>query len=433
MTLRCMQELEQSHQARIEIDEMKRVQSQDEMKASDMLSGTIIGQIQNDAGEHSLIVIMENLTRIGQEIIEISKFVELNVTAIRKILKKFDKQFKGFAIALLDNQTLLRSHHQVARCVQDLKFIYNKRSAQEYKQKFNKSRTVDQSHNKSQNKSTAKIREPLLGSLKNGNDEDIAQFEGQQSTKKLLSSQNELKLVKSKLSILESTMSIIDEALISVKYSSIYAIKLNQRLKTSQYEKNLKVQSDYFKPLNVNKKVQRQRQQQIYNEGMAFKALIRSYSSPPQQMSFLVNIEMEPENMVALLFFLIGRLLAISSGCKFTFTTAFIINFYKLTEYFMILAMVLWIITFLLFAFTFHEPMKENANFANYQIEFSIKKLENGKQFLQNPFKQSEKFSFLMAAPITFPEHITRWIQQGDQIGDFQNANYIDHNAWIAI
>lgn len=44
-----------------------------------------------DAGDHSLVVIMENLTKIGQEIIEICKFIELNVTAIRKILKKFDK------------------------------------------------------------------------------------------------------------------------------------------------------------------------------------------------------------------------------------------------------------------------------------------------------------------------------------------------------
>jgi len=38
--------------------------------------------------------VMENLSRIGQEIIEIAKFMELNITAIRKILKKFDKKFK---------------------------------------------------------------------------------------------------------------------------------------------------------------------------------------------------------------------------------------------------------------------------------------------------------------------------------------------------
>lgn len=53
------------------------------------------------------------------------------------------------------------------------------------------------------------------------------------SNQQLLSSTNSLKLLRSKLTILESTLSIIDEALISVKYSSNYAIKLDQRLKTS--------------------------------------------------------------------------------------------------------------------------------------------------------------------------------------------------------
>ena len=52
----------------------------------------------SETSDHSLIVIMENLTKIGQEIIEICKYIELNVTAIRKILKKFDKLFKKFAM-----------------------------------------------------------------------------------------------------------------------------------------------------------------------------------------------------------------------------------------------------------------------------------------------------------------------------------------------
>ena len=38
---------------------------------------------------------MEKLTRIGGEINEIAKFMEFNLTAARKILKKFDKKFKG--------------------------------------------------------------------------------------------------------------------------------------------------------------------------------------------------------------------------------------------------------------------------------------------------------------------------------------------------
>ncbi len=49
----------------------------------------------SELGEQSLAIILENMSRIGQEIIEILKFMELNVTAIRKILKKFDKKFKG--------------------------------------------------------------------------------------------------------------------------------------------------------------------------------------------------------------------------------------------------------------------------------------------------------------------------------------------------
>jgi len=49
----------------------------------------------SNSSEPSLAIVLENLSRIGQEIIEIVKFMELNLTAIRKILKKFDKKFKG--------------------------------------------------------------------------------------------------------------------------------------------------------------------------------------------------------------------------------------------------------------------------------------------------------------------------------------------------
>jgi SPX domain protein involved in polyphosphate accumulation len=42
-----------------------------------------------------LAIVLENLYRIGQEVIEIARFMELNLTAVRKILKKFDKKFKG--------------------------------------------------------------------------------------------------------------------------------------------------------------------------------------------------------------------------------------------------------------------------------------------------------------------------------------------------
>ncbi len=41
--------------------------------------------------DHYLTVTVENLTKIGNELIEIGHYIELNMTAIRKILKKHDK------------------------------------------------------------------------------------------------------------------------------------------------------------------------------------------------------------------------------------------------------------------------------------------------------------------------------------------------------
>jgi SPX domain protein involved in polyphosphate accumulation len=43
-------------------------------------------------------VVIENLTKVGNEVIEICHFIELNMTAIRKILKKFDKQFDKISL-----------------------------------------------------------------------------------------------------------------------------------------------------------------------------------------------------------------------------------------------------------------------------------------------------------------------------------------------
>ncbi len=68
-----------------------------------------------------------------------------------------------------------------------------------------------------------------------------------QSMKQLLEAGNNAKLLRSKLSILERTIGIIEEAMISVKYSSSYATKLHSKLQISQYVKNLKIQNDYIK------------------------------------------------------------------------------------------------------------------------------------------------------------------------------------------
>jgi hypothetical protein len=48
--------------------------------------------------------------------------------------------------------------------------------------------------------------------------------------KNLFTSANTMKLLRSKLSILERTLGIIDEAIVSVKYSSSYATKLNAKM-----------------------------------------------------------------------------------------------------------------------------------------------------------------------------------------------------------
>lgn len=77
------------------------------------------------------------------------------------------------------------------------------------------------------------------------------QIEPKSSMRRLLSSTNTIKLMKSKLSILESTLYIIEEAIISVKYSSNYATKLNARIQISQYVRNLNIQNDYIKPFQL--------------------------------------------------------------------------------------------------------------------------------------------------------------------------------------
>ena len=62
---------------------------------------------------------------------------------------------------------------------------------------------------------------------------------------------NTLKLLRSKLSILESTLGIIEEALLSLGYASSYAVKVRERIKKVQYENDLmNVQVDYVKGRN---------------------------------------------------------------------------------------------------------------------------------------------------------------------------------------
>lgn len=51
-----------------------------------------------DSHDHFLSVIIDNLAKVGTEIIEICHFLELNITAIRKILKKYDRKLANVSL-----------------------------------------------------------------------------------------------------------------------------------------------------------------------------------------------------------------------------------------------------------------------------------------------------------------------------------------------
>jgi hypothetical protein len=100
------------------------------------------------------------------------------------------------------------------------------------------------------------LRQPLLvtnDSGKNNQSSDNPNGLGCSSTasvnfKKILSSQNTLALLRSKLSILDSTAHIISEQIESLKLSSSYALKVKDKLRSAQYESNLlNLKPDYVK------------------------------------------------------------------------------------------------------------------------------------------------------------------------------------------
>ena len=45
--------------------------------------------------DNTIIIIIDSLTRLAQNLSEIIAFQDLNLTALRKILKKFDKAFNA--------------------------------------------------------------------------------------------------------------------------------------------------------------------------------------------------------------------------------------------------------------------------------------------------------------------------------------------------
>ena len=48
--------------------------------------------------DHILNATVENLIKVGNDLVDICKFAELNITAVRKILKKFDKKFASISM-----------------------------------------------------------------------------------------------------------------------------------------------------------------------------------------------------------------------------------------------------------------------------------------------------------------------------------------------
>ena len=50
-----------------------------------------------------MTILIEELLHIGNESIQVCNYIELNITAMRKILKKFDKKFKDMRKAVKES------------------------------------------------------------------------------------------------------------------------------------------------------------------------------------------------------------------------------------------------------------------------------------------------------------------------------------------
>lgn len=50
--------------------------------------------------DHLLNAVIEKLTSLGNELVHSCHFAELNITAVRKILKKFDKKYDAISIPI---------------------------------------------------------------------------------------------------------------------------------------------------------------------------------------------------------------------------------------------------------------------------------------------------------------------------------------------
>lgn len=58
--------------------------------------------------EDSIGHLLEQLSEVSQEAIRICTYIELNITGMRKILKKFDKKFRDVKQPLKDSYIISR-------------------------------------------------------------------------------------------------------------------------------------------------------------------------------------------------------------------------------------------------------------------------------------------------------------------------------------
>ncbi len=134
---------------------------------------------------------------------------------------------------------LMRAKDSLIHCIQrDLRPLIAEKEREANKLNILK----NSMNNISSNVDEEELKAPLLGteaSKNNSSDNGMVP--------RTLESQNTLMLIKSKLSILESTSLIINEQLESLKLSSSYATKVKDRMKSAQYESNLlNMKADYI-------------------------------------------------------------------------------------------------------------------------------------------------------------------------------------------
>eukprot|EP00347_Sterkiella_histriomuscorum_P006843 403351220 len=286
---RCMHELNESENTMRQIQQIREKAKLNESEANEEFMQTVIGEIQREffvtlekeifsvsnfyqqlsrniirevnsllknkdqwetSHDHFLNVIIENLTKIGNEIIEVGNYIELNMTAMRKILKKFDKQLQTISIpmsehflhnlmrnqqssfvSLISHSVLYEVYMILDDCHKQLKKIsqdrINKSQRRQPRQKTSnfgfKSFENNQSRSQARELSNyEELKQPLL------EDQDGSQGISNNMIPEGLGSQHFHRLIISKLKILKNTIDIIEESLEAIKIASSFTLVSHQ-------------------------------------------------------------------------------------------------------------------------------------------------------------------------------------------------------------